>query len=169
MLTLVLGKARSHRMPNMGCWGAESPGDLMFHQNTLHEMWCMSGQTLLWWSCQSPVAHSCSLLSHLNSCCRGMFKLNSKLDADLLLYWLSHFECNSHTVQMLTQQCLLPALTTTVKSSLFMHVHSSPLSLAARLHRCPMNHSHYVNNVWTFPGQTWYHIHEMKNLTLWRY
>ena len=27
-----------------------------------------------------------------------------------------------------------------VKSSLFTHMHSSPLSLAARLHRCPTNH-----------------------------
>ena len=41
---------------------------------------------LSWWSCQSPVAHSCSLLNHLNSSHRGMFKLNAKLDADSLLF-----------------------------------------------------------------------------------
>ena len=29
------------------------------------------------------------------------------------------FECDGHTVHMLTQQCLLPPLTSTVKSSLF--------------------------------------------------
>ena len=63
-----------------------------------------------------------------------MFKFNAKFEADLLLYSLSHFECNSHTVHMLTQQCLLPPLTRTVKSSLFTHVHSSPHSVAARLH-----------------------------------
>ena len=57
-----------------------------------------------------------------------MFTLNAKFDADLLLYFLSHFECDSHTVHMLTQQYLLPRLASTVKSSLFMHAHSSPLS-----------------------------------------
>ena len=40
-----------------------------------------------------------------------MFKLNVKFDADLLLYLLSHFECDSHMVYMLPQQCLLPLLT----------------------------------------------------------
>ena len=43
-----------------------------------------------------------------------------------------------------------------VKSSLFMHVHSSPFSLAARLHQCCTNHSRYVNNGWTFSRQTSY-------------
>ena len=94
-----------------------------------------------------------SLLNQPNSFCREMLKLNAKFDADSLHYSLSHFECNGHTVHMLTQQCLLPPLITTVKSSLFTHVHSSLLSLAARLHRCPTNHSHYINNGWTFSGQ----------------
>ena len=63
-----------------------------------------------------------------------MFKLNAKFDADSLPYFylLSHFEC---TVHNLTQWCLPPPLTSTVKLSLFTHVHSSPLSLA-RLHQC---------------------------------
>ena len=82
---------------------------------------------------QSPIAHSCGLLNHLNSFCGGLFKLNIKFDAYLLLYSLSHFECDSHTVHMLTQRCLPPPLTNRVKSSLFIHVHSSPLFLAARL------------------------------------
>ena len=42
---------------------------------------------------------------------------------------------------------LLPPLTSTVKSSLFMHAHSSPLSSAARLHPCHINHSHYINSL----------------------
>ena len=96
-------------------------------------------------SCQSLVAHSCGLLSHLNSFHGGIFKLNAKLDADSLLYSLSHFECDGHTVHMLTQQHLLPPLTSTVKLSLFTHVHFSPLSLAARLHQCYTNCSHYIN------------------------
>ena len=40
-----------------------------------------------------------ALLNHPNSFCRGIVKL----DADLLLYSLSYFECNDHTVHMLTQ------------------------------------------------------------------
>ena len=109
---------------------------------------------LLWWSCQSPVAHSCGLLNHLNSFRRGMFRLNAKFHADSLFYSLSHFECNGHTVHMLTPWCLPPPLTSTVKSSLFTNVHSSPLSLAARFHRCHTNHSRYVTNGWTFSRQT---------------
>ena len=49
---------------------------------------------------------------------------------------------------------LQPPLSSTVKSSLFMHVHSSPLSLDARLCQCHSNHSCYINNGWTFSGQT---------------
>ena len=63
-----------------------------------------------------------------------------------LFYSQSYFDCTSHTVHMLTQWCLLPPLTSTVKLSLFMHVHSSPLSLAARLHQCHANHFRYINN-----------------------
>ena len=37
----------------------------------------------------------------------------------------SHFECGGHTVHMLTQRYVLLPLTSTVKSSLFIHVHSS--------------------------------------------
>ena len=50
-----------------------------------------------------------------------MFKLNAKFDADFLLYLLSHLECDDLTVHMLTQWCLPPALTSTVKSS-FSHM-----------------------------------------------
>ena len=38
------------------------------------------------WSCQSPVAHSYGLLNLPNSFHTGMFKLNTKFDADSLLY-----------------------------------------------------------------------------------
>ena len=70
-----------------------------------------------------------SLLNHVNSFSRGMFKLNTKVDADSLFYSLNHLECSSDTVHMLTQLNLLPTLTSTVKSSSFTHAHSSPLSL----------------------------------------
>ena len=101
-----------------------------------------------WARCCAEVAHSCSLQNHPNSFCRGMFKFNIKVDTDSLLYSLSHFECDSHTVHMLTPQHLRPSLTSTVKSSLFTHAHSSLLSLAARLHRCHANCC-YINNGWT--------------------
>ena len=69
---------------------------------------------------------------------------------------LTHFEGNGHTVRMLTERHLSPPLTNTVTSSLFTRVHSSPLSLAARLHGCHANPSCYINNGWTFSGQTSY-------------
>ena len=96
------------------------------------------------------------LLHHPNSFQGGMLKLNTKFDIDLLLYMLSHFECDGHTVHMITQWCLPPPLTTTMKSSLFPHAHSSQLSLAVSLHQCHTNHSPYINNGWTFSGQTSY-------------
>ena len=61
------------------------------------------------------------------------------------------FEWEGHTVHMFPQWHLPPLLISTVKLSLFMHVHSSQLYLAARLHRCHENHFH-INNGWTFPG-----------------
>ena len=111
-----------------------------------HDAWVGA---LLWWSCQSPVAHSCRLLCHLKSFHEGMFKFNTKSDEDSLLYSLSYFECKSHTVHIHTQRHLPPPLTSAMKSSLFTLVHSSPLSLAARL-QCRANRSHYINNGWTF-------------------
>ena len=108
---------------------------------------------LLWWSCQLPVVHSCCLLNHPNNFHWGMLKLNAKFDADSLLYLLSYFEYDGHTVHMLTQLCLLPPLTSTVKSSLFTHAHSRPFS---RLHQFHANHYCYINNGWIFPGQTSY-------------
>ena len=97
-----------------------------------------------------------SLLNHPNSFCGGMFKLNAKYDEDSFLYSLSHFECDGHTAHMLTQWHLPLPLTSTVKLSLFTHVHPSPLPLAARLHWCLANHSHYINNALTFSEQTSY-------------
>ena len=104
---LVWGKSRSHRSQDLGCRGLSHLGDLMFHQNL-----CMRCDTwigmLSWWNCQSPVAHSCGLLNHPSSFCGRMFKLHTKFDADSLLYLLSHFECDDHTVHTLTQWRLYP-------------------------------------------------------------
>ena len=151
-----LGKARSHRVPNLGCRRDESLG--WFGVSPKHCTRCDAWVGMLsWWSFQSPVVHSCCLLNQSNSLCRGMFKLNAKFDADSLLYLLSHFECDSHTVhRMLIQWHLPPPMTTTAKSSLFTHVHSSPRSLADRLQWYCANPSDYINNGRTFSRQTSY-------------
>ena len=146
---LVLGKAKSHRVPNLCRRGAESPG--WFGVSSKHSAWDLTHKQV---RCRDETAnHRCTQLrpsESSDSFCRGMFKLNGKFDTDSLLYWLSHLECNGHTVHMLTQQHLPPPWTSTVMASLFTHAHSSPLSLAARLHRCCVNCSCYVNNGWTF-------------------
>ena len=49
-----------------------------------------------------------------------------------------------------------PSLTSAVMSSLFTHAHSTPFSLAAKLHRYHANCSHYINNGWNFCRQTSY-------------
>ena len=93
--------------PNLGCRGAESPGwfDVSPKNCMRYDVWTGS---LLWWSCQSPVAHSCSLLNHLNSFHGGMFTFNAKFDSDSLLYLFSQFEWEGHKVHILIQWCLPP-------------------------------------------------------------
>ena len=56
---LVLGKARRGRTPNPGCNDAESPGWFNVSQKISAGCDAWVG-ALSWWSCQSPVAHSCS-------------------------------------------------------------------------------------------------------------
>ena len=66
-VVLVLGKARSHRAPDLGCRGTESPGwfDVSPKNCRRHDAWA---GVLSWLAAnQSPVAHSCSLLNHLKS------------------------------------------------------------------------------------------------------
>ena len=75
---LVLGKARGHREPIWAVGKLSHLGDLMFHQKLCmrHDTW--TGM-LSWWSCQSPVAHSCSLLNHPNGFNRGSSSLTQNL------------------------------------------------------------------------------------------
>ena len=111
---------------------------------------------LSWWSCQSPVAHSCSLLNHPNSFSGGMFKLNAKSDAYLLLSLLGLFECNSHTVHMLngvycpywlvqwSHHC----------SCMCIPVHSPWLPDYMYV----VQTNSYINNGWSFSGQASYFL-----------
>ena len=85
-----------------------------------------------------------------------MFKLNAKFDADLLLYSLSHFECDGHTVHMLTQWHLLPPLT---KYNEVVIVHTRAFQstlLGCRVMSMSCKPSRDINNGWTFSGQTSY-------------
>ena len=82
----VLGKARSHRMPNLGCRGADSRGWLMFLKKLFMRCNAWVG-TFSWRSCLHRV----------------MCKLNAKFNVDSLLYLLSHFQYNGRTIHMLTQ------------------------------------------------------------------
>ena len=79
-----------------------------------------------------------------------------------LMQNLIQIHCSTHSVilNVMATQYTCPLngvyhpLTSTVKSPLFRHVHSSPLSLASRLHWCWANCSLYINNGWAFSGQT---------------
>ena len=130
---LVLVKARSHRVPNLGCSRAEPPG--WFDVLTKYSAWDMMHERAC--CCDEAANHhlpieGSGLLNHLNSFHGEMFKLNAKFDADLLLYSLSHFGCDGRTVHMLTHWRLLPPLTSIVKSSLFICAHSSSSALSTK-------------------------------------
>ena len=115
---------------------------------------------LLWWRCQSPVAHSCRLLNHPDSFCGGMFKLNTKLDADSLLYILNvmatQYTCSlkgvhhSHWLVQWSRLC----------SHMRIPGHSPWLPGCIDV---AQNCSRYVNNGWTSSGQTLYIFWVEKN------
>ena len=152
---LVLGKAGSHRAPNLGCRRAESSGwfdvpPKNSARDVMREQACCCDEAARH---QVPTAAAFSVVQivSVEACSRL-----TPAGADSLLQALSPFDHNDHTVHTLTQQHLPPPLTSTVKSSsLFTRVHPSPRSLAARSHRCRANRSRYVNNGWTFSRQTW--------------
>ena len=144
---LVLGKARSNRAPNLSCSRAKSPGWFDVSPKTLHKMCCDEAAhhqlptAAAFWIIQivSVEEYSSLIQILMQMCCSTCSAI-----------WM-----HSHTVHLLTQRCLLLPVTSTVKSSLFTHAHSSPLSLATRLPQCHKNCSH-INNDWTFSGQTLY-------------
>ena len=150
----VLGKARSLWASNLGCRGAESLGWLDVlpknsAQDKVHEQVHCYDEAA---NHQLPIAAAFWMISIVFA-----------EECPNLMQNLMQIHCSTHSVilnamatpgHMLTQQYLPPPLTSTLKSSLFTHVHSSPLSLAARLHWCCANRSHYINNGWTFSRQT---------------
>ena len=106
---------------------------------------------LLWWSWQSPVAHSHVLLKYLNSPRRGMFKLNAKFDADSLLYLLSL------NVMVTQYTCSLNGVYRPNSEVVIVHAYTFQSTLlGTRLLWCRANCSHYINNGCTFSRQTSY-------------
>ena len=82
-----VGKSQKSQGTKSGLYRQSHLGDLMFLQKLCMRSDAWAG-TLLWWSCQSPGAHSYGLLNHPNSFHRGMFNLNAKFHPDSLLYLL---------------------------------------------------------------------------------
>ena len=112
-------------------------------------------------------------------CCDKAANHQFPIAAAFWIIWIVSAEECSRLIQNLVQICccacsvILNVMATqytcslsgvchphcTVKSSLFMHVHSSPVSLAARLHWCQANHSCYINNGWTFLDRLYVYIY----------
>ena len=122
--------------------------------------------TLSWWSCQSPVAHSCGPLDHLNTFCGGMFKLKAKFDADLLLYFLSHFECDIHTIHMQSTASTTP----TDQYSEVVIVQACSFQstlLGCQVASMSCKPFLYINNGCTFSRQTSYihvYVYNIRNI-----
>ena len=157
----TFGKSQKSQGTNLSCRGAESPGrfDVLSEnsaRDVMDELTHCPDEAA---NHQLPVAEAfwiTGIVYHLSIFHRGKFKLNTQSDPDLLLYLLSHFECDHHTVHMLTNGIYCPHWLSAVMSSLFTHAHSSPLSLASGSQWCRTNHSRYINNGWTFSTQTLY-------------
>ena len=128
------GKSQASQGTKSGLSGGWVTGRFDVSPNITHVCWCTSGCIVMM---KLPIISGCccGLLNHPNSFRRGTFKLNAEFHTDSLLYSLSHFECEDHTVHMLTQRHLPPILTSTIKSSLFRHVHSSPLLVTSILQK----------------------------------
>ena len=128
------GKIRSHSAPSLGCRGLSHLGDLMFckrtAQNMKHEWACCRDEAA---KHQLPIVAAFWVMWIVSmEECSSLTQNLMQMRSVILPYSLGHFECDGHTVHMLTRWHLPPPLTSTVKLSLFTHAHSSPLSLAAR-------------------------------------
>ena len=115
--------------------------------------------SLLWWSCQSPVAHSCGLLNHLNTSTeecsnwmQNLMQIHCPSWSVILNVTATQYTCSlsgiyhPHWLVQWRHHC--------------SHAHYSPLSLVARSHWCCVNDSCCINNGWTFSRQTLYTIRD---------
>ena len=136
---LVLGKAISHVVPNLGsrehwvtwviwCFAKNSPWDEI---DEAANDWLPL--VAAFWIIWIVSMEECSnLLQNLIQICCSTCSV-------ILNAIVTQYTCSLNGIYH-------PPLTSAVKSSLLMHAHSSPLSLAVRLHWCGANHSHYTSN-----------------------
>ena len=119
------GKIQKSQGAKLGCSRAESLGDLIFHQKSLHKRWCMRGYVVMM---KLPIAMTFSMIPRVSAEeCSSLMQNVMQIHCSPYSVILNRWPHSTH----LTQQCLPPPLTSTVTLSLFTHVHSSPLSLAA--------------------------------------
>ena len=133
--------------------GLSHLGDLMFYEKTawdmIHEQACFCDEAA---NHQLPIASSFWIIPIVSTeeCSSLMQNLMQTLCST----------CSAILNMMATQYtCSLNGIYHPhwpVKLLLFTHVHSSRLSLAARLHQCCTNHSCYINHGWIFSGQASY-------------
>ena len=146
--------------------GLSHLGDLMVHQKTMHEQAHCHDEAA---SHQLPIAVASWIIcivfvEEYSSLLQNLMQIPCSTCSVILNATATQYTC------LLTQWHLLPPQTRTVKSSLFTHVHSSPFSLAARLHGCHTNCSGYINSGWMFSRQTsynqWYILHDVNYSSL---
>ena len=143
---LVLEEARSRRAPNLGCRETESPGWLDVSpknsaQDVMHEQVHSCDEAA---NQQLPIAAAFWIIwivsmEECSSFMQNLMQMCCCTCSVILNARASQYTCSLNGVYP-------PPLTSTVKFSLFTHVHSSSLSLTARFHQCCANHSLYINN-----------------------
>ena len=158
MMILVLGKARSCRVPNQGCRGSW----------VTWMIWCFTINSA--WDVMHEQAHCCDEAANRQLPIAMTFwiiQIFSTEEYSSLMQNLMQIHCSTCSVILnvtatqytcsLSGHLPLP-LTSTVKS-LFTHVHSRSLSLAARSHLCHTSCSCYINNGWTFSRTDFIYVH----------
>ena len=152
---LILGKARSCRVPNLGCRVSKSPG----------------------WSYVLPKKSALDVMHEQAYCHDEAANHQLPIAVAFWIIWIiSAEECSSLTQNLMQIHCssssvILNVMTTQYACSLngvyhphglvwwschcsHMYIHNSPLFLASRLLQSAANYSHNINSGWTFSGQT---------------
>ena len=156
---LILGKARSVSEPNLGCrrcwvtgWFDVLPKKSAWDMMHKRAHYCDEAAnhqlpiSVVFWIIQITSMEQCSCLNLMQICCL-----------------LSHFECDGHTVYMLTQRHLLPCWLVPGShhcSCMRIPVHSPWLPGYLNV----VQTIHYINNGWTFSRQTLYLLSSSSSL-----
>ena len=147
-MILVLGKARSHWEPNLGCKGAESPGwfdvlpkssawDMMHTQARCcdkavnHQL---PRAAAFWIICLGPMEESSSLTQNLMQICCSTCSAILNVTATQYTCLFNSIYC-SHGLVQWSHHCLHTSI---------------PAHSSWWLHQCCANLSHYINNGWTY-------------------